>query len=175
MDLVRTLLAKWDRIPARKLLWANLALGLLVGLSHGGALLAARAKPTPGAEEILSMVPYTLPLAALVALSAAFGLLQRTRELHMLAFHGLIFFVCALAELAWGVSLIVVGIPAVNFAWSVGLFTASIAYAVFLFSRYAVPVGLRSMPALYYAPVLAIGVAVPVDLGVFLRFTRDFF
>jgi hypothetical protein len=175
MDLVRTLLAKWDRIPARKLLWANLALGLLVGLAHGGALLAARAKPTPGSEELLSTVTYTIPLAALVALTAAFGLVRRTRELHVLTLHGLIFFAGALAELIWGFSLFASGIPEGSFAWSVGLFTASIAYASFLFSRYAVPVRVRSTPAFYYSPALAIALAAPIDLGVFLRFARDFF
>jgi hypothetical protein len=175
MNLVRTLLAKWDSVPGRTLLWANLALGLFAGLTNGGALIAALAKPTPGSEGVLSEVVYILPLAGVVALSAAFGLVQRTRERQVLALQGLVFIAGAAAELIWALSLLIGGIPAGNFVWSVGFFTASIAYAAFLLSRYVVPIGLRSMPAFYYAPAFALAAAAPVDLGVFVRVARNFF
>jgi fructose-specific phosphotransferase system IIC component len=66
--------------------------------------------------------------------------------------------------------LLIHGIPSGNFAWSVGLFTVTAAYAVYIFSRYTVPARLRSKPAIFYLPLLTLGVAAVVDVGVFVRF-----
>ena len=73
---MRTLLAKVDSVPERVLLWINAALACLIGLAHGGALAITYAKPTPGAEGIRQLASVSLPVAALIALTAAVALVR---------------------------------------------------------------------------------------------------
>lgn len=171
--LLRSLLAKIDAWPPRVLLWVNLALAGFIALAHGGALLAIHAHPMPGAPDIERLAMVSLPLAGVVLGSAVLGLaVTRTQRL-VLAFHGVVFLAAATLEVAWGISLLVHGIPAGSFSWSVGLFSVSVAYAVIVFSRFTVPVRFRmSFPA-YYSPALTLAVAVPIDIGAIIRFTHE--
>ena len=69
-----SLLEKANAINPRIFLWTNLGLAGLIALSHGGALLLVRAKPTLDAGPIESIAIISLPLAGLIALSAAIAL-----------------------------------------------------------------------------------------------------
>jgi hypothetical protein len=168
--LLRTLLGKADTLPLRLFLWIDLGLAGFVALAHGGALLLVRAHPTADAAQIESIATISLPLSALIALSAVIGLAAvRTRKI-VLSLHGIVFSVAAMIELVWGLSLILGGIPKGNFSWGAGMFSASICYAAFVFSRFCFPERLRAIAAIYYAPAIALGIAVPIDFGVFFRF-----
>ena len=165
---MRTLLAKVDSVPERVLLWINTALACLIGLAHGGALAITYAKPTPGAEGIRQLPSVSLPVAALIALTAAVALVQSDLRRVALAAHGWALVAAAAGTLVWAISLLVRGFPEGNFSWSPGLMSVLVCYSVFVASRYGVPSQVRGRPAFFYAPVAALGIALPIDLGVFV-------
>ena len=169
----RSLLLKADTLKPRVFLWINLGLSAFVALAHGGALLAVRANPTPDAAAIESTAAISLPLAGLVGCAAAAALLWRRLQSLTLGFHGIVLAGAAMVELAWGVSLLINGIPVGNFSWSVGLFSASVSYSVLVLSRFSAPAQFRSSAAVYFSPAVALAVAVPIDIGVFVRFTQQ--
>ena len=136
-------------------------------------MLAVRAHPTPDARDIERFAMVSLPLAALIILSSALGLALAKAQRLALAVHGAAFLAAAVAEFSWGISLLFQGIPAGNFSWSVGLFSISVAYAVFVFSRFTVLSRFRAVPSIYFSPALALAAAVPVDIGVIVRFTYE--
>jgi hypothetical protein len=170
---LRSLLAKTDAWPPRVLLWVDLVIAGFVALAHGGALLAIRAHPTPDAPDIESLAMVSLPLAGLLLGSAVLGLAVAKVQRPVLALHGVVFLAAAIVEVVWGINLLVHGIPSGNFSWSVGLFSVSVVYAVFVFSRFTVSARLRASLPIYYSPVLALAVAVPIDIGVLVRFTHE--
>jgi hypothetical protein len=168
--LLRSLLIKADAWSPRALLWVNIVLAGFVTVAHGGALLVANAQGSPDIAEIRSLAAVSLPLAALVLACSVLGLASLRLRLAALALQGAVFVFAVAPQLLWGVELLVHGIPLGNFAWSVGLFTVTAAYAVYVFSRYTVPARLRTKAAIYYSPLLTLGVAAVVDVGVFVRF-----
>lgn len=170
---LRSVLARADAWSPRKLLWVSLALAALVGFAHGGALLALRAHPTPEAADVERLTMVSLPLVAIVLVSALAGLALSKLQRPVLALHGVLFLAAASYEVVWGAGILIRGIPAGNFSWSVGLFSLSVAYAAFVFSRFSVPAGLRATPSFYFLPVLALAIAVPIDLGVMGRFAYE--
>jgi hypothetical protein len=167
--LLRSLLEKADAIAPRKFLWINLGLAALIGLAHGGALLAVRAKPTPDAAAIESLATISLPLAGLVALFSVVALLLRRLQPVSLALQGLILAASAVAGLVWGLGILLRGTHEGNFSWSPGLFSASVCYGVFMLSRFGVPALARASAVAYFAPAVAVVLAVPIDIGVFIR------
>ena len=90
-----------------------------------------------------------------------------------MAAHGWVLFVGGIAALAWAASLLVRGIPQGNFAWSPGLLSVLVCYSVFVVSRYGMPPALRTQPGCFYAPLVALAIAIPVDLGVFVTFVGE--
>jgi len=166
---LRTLLTKIDTLRPKVFLWANLGLSAFVALAHGGALLAVRAKPIPDAGAIERIAAVSLPLAGLIGCSAAAALFWKPLQSLTLGFHGIVLAAAAMFELAWGVSLVLNGVPAGNFSWSVGLFSASVCYSALVLSRFSVPTQYRSSALVYFIPVVALAIAVPLDIGVFVR------
>jgi len=167
---LRALLTKIDSIPERVLLWIHLALACLVGVAHGGALAITYAKPTADDENIRHLASVSLPTAGLIVLTAVIALLRPSLRRQTLAAHGWILLVGGIAALTWAASLLVRGIPQDNFSWSPGLLSVFVAYSVFVVSRYGVPLALRNQPGGFYAPLVALVIALPIDLGVFVTF-----
>jgi hypothetical protein len=166
-------LAKADAMSERKLLLINVALACFVALAHGGALAITYTKPTPDAEGIRHLASISLPIAALVILSAAVALFSPGSRRTVLSLHGLVFAASSVLMLLWGLGLLVNGIPEGNFSWSVGLFSLWVAYSVFVLSRFTLPSYLRSQPVVFYAPVAALLIAAVIDIGVFLRLMNE--
>ena len=166
-------LTKADAMSERKLLLINVALACFVALAHGGALAITYTKPTPDAEGIRQLASISLPIAALVILSAAVALFNPSSRRTVLSLHGLVFAASAILMLLWGLGLLVNGIPDGNFSWSVGLFSLWVAYSAFVFCRFTLPSYLRSHPVVFYAPVAALLIAAVVDIGVFLRLMNE--
>jgi hypothetical protein len=166
-------LAKADAVSESRLLLINVGLACLVAIAHGGALAITLTKPTPDAEGIRQLATISLPIAALVILSAAVALVSSRSRRTVLRLHGVVFVGSAVAMLVWGLGLLIYGIPEGNFSWSVGLFSLWVAYSVFVFCRFTLPSNLRSHPAVFYAPVTAILAAAVVDIGVFLRLMSE--
>ncbi len=94
---LRGFVNKVDGVPDRALLWANAALGCLVGLAHGGALAITYAKPTPDADSIRQLASISLPLAAVIVLTSVTALGRVGFRRPVLAIHGLIFAVAGVA------------------------------------------------------------------------------
>ena len=170
---LRALLNRLDGASERLLLWTNLGLAAFVVLSHGGALAITYAKATPEADAIRSIAALTLPIATLVILTAAAALIRADWRRLVLAIHGSALAVSAIALLLWAAGIVLRGIPQGNFSWGVGLMTAWVAYSFFVLSRYSLPSGLRNRAAFFYAPAAALVVALPVDIGVFVRLIAE--
>lgn len=166
-------LAKADAMSERKLLLINLALACFVALAHGGALAITYTRPTPDAEGIRQLATISLPIAALVILSAAVALFSPGPRRTVLSVHGLVLAVSAVLMLLWGLQLLVNGIPDGNFSWSAGLFTLWVAYSAFVFCRFTLPSHLRRHPVAFHAPVAALLIAAVVDIGVLLRIMSE--
>ncbi|MBL8523547.1 MAG: hypothetical protein JNN20_07660 [Betaproteobacteria bacterium] len=170
----KALLSKLGSFPDRKFVWINLVVSGLITLAHGGALIAFRAANDNGADMgLLSMVYISIPLSCLVFCAACIALIRSNLTAAVLALHGVVFFVAAIALLVWATQILIVGMPAGNFSWSVGLLTASVFYSVFLFVRYSLPVKVRERPVVALAPLLFLFVSIPVDIGVLLAMFRD--
>jgi hypothetical protein len=166
-------LAKADAVSERKFLWVNVGLACFVALAHGGALAITYAKPTPDAEGIRQLASISLPIAALVIVTAAYALFSSSSRRAVLGLHGIVFAASAVGMLLWGLGLLLNGIPEGNFSWSVGLFSLWIAYSVFVLSRFTLPSHLRSHPVIFYAPMAALLGAAVIDIGVFIRLTNE--
>ena len=69
-----------ESFPERRLLWINLGIAFLVLVAHGGALALSISTPTPQAEGIRQFATFSLPIAGLVILSAAAGLISPDRR-----------------------------------------------------------------------------------------------
>ena len=166
---LRALVNKVDGVSERALLWTNVALSCFVGLAHGGALAITYAKPTPDADAIRQLASISLPLAAVVLLTSVAGLARVDFRRPALAIHGLIFAAAAVVTLLWALSILVRGLPEGRFVWSVGMMTALLVYGFFVASRYSVPKPFREHVAVFYAPLLALVVSLPIDVAVFVK------
>jgi len=170
---LRTLLGKADGVPEKGLLWANIGLACLVALAHGGALAITYAKPTPDAEDIRQLAMFSLPIAAVVIVTAVAALIRVDLRRWVLGVHGFVLASSAAWGLLWALSILLEGIPKGNFRWSVGWLSAWVAYSVFVLCRFSLPPRLRAQPAVFYAPAIALVVAAAVDVGVFLRLADE--
>jgi hypothetical protein len=166
---LRAFVNKVDGVSERTLLWANLALGCLVGLAHGSALAVTYVKPTPDAGSIRQLASISLPLAAAIVLTSAAALFRVDFRRPALAIHGLIFAAAAVVTLLWAMSILAWGPPRGRFVWSVGMMTALVAYSFFVASRYSMPRSFREHGAVFYAPLLALAVSLPIDVAVFVK------
>jgi hypothetical protein len=158
-----------ESFPERRLLWINLGIAFLVLVAHGGALALSISTPTPQAEGIRQFATFSLPIAGLVILSAAAGLISPDRRPRVLALHGLLLATGALSGLGWAATLVVTGIPKVNFSWQPGLLSASVWYAFLILCRFSLPDHLKTLPSVRYLPTFAFVLTLPADIGVFLR------
>ena len=164
---MRAFLAKIDELPDQLLLFGSAGLAGFVMVAHGGALLVRHLAPPDQATMALTIARYSLPLAAIVLATAALAILKPDWRTRVLAVHAVILVVASFAFLVWAGTLLLRGIPEGNFAWTPGFLTAWVWYSFYLLRRCALPSGWR---AALYLPVVAAGIALPVDLGVLVRF-----
>ena len=165
----RSVLVRLNDAAPRKLLIANLCIALLVGLSNGGAVIIGGRVPglTQGMRE--AALYYVVPGSFIVALSALFGLACRTCRERILAIHGLVLF-AGLCAMAWWVLVLVIhGLPTRSFGWTPGLLEASAGYATFLLCRYSLPEAIRIRESVFYLPIVAGLLMIPLDIGAIVR------
>jgi hypothetical protein len=167
---LRTWLDKAYSPTERKLLWINLVIACLVAVAHGGALWLAISTNRPDLGQFRPLAMVSVPIAALVILSAVAGLMRPESRPRVLAMHGLVLVVGALVLLGWAVTLLVGGFPKGNFSWSPGLMSASVFYAFLVFCRFTLSARIKALPGVYWVPLVALLLAVPVDIGVVIRF-----
>ena len=163
-----------DKLPESFFLALNAAAGAFILLAHGGALLLVLngkvAVPTAHREMIRSMVPFTLPAAALVAIGSLVGFASIGARRIVLSCQAGILCLSSVILLGWAASMAVKGIPPGNFAWTPGMLTGWVAYSLLLCSRFAAPGAWRRQGVVRYMPLLGTIVALPIDLAVFVRF-----
>jgi hypothetical protein len=163
-----------ERIPEPALLVLNAAMGGFVLVAHGGALLlmlSGKVPVPPGyAAMVHTIVPFTLPVAALVVVGSALGALSSRVRSFVLCFQAIVLFGGGIALLGWATGLVFNGIPPGNFAWTPGFLTGWVAYSAFLCSRFAVRPEWKQFAAVRYWPIICAVGALPVDVGVLVRF-----
>jgi len=169
-DFLQSLVAKADAWPSKTLLQTNLVLAALVAFAHSIALLGARTHPPLQGSDVEHIATISLPLVALVLLTALLALARPPVRSGVLYLHGALLLVAAIAMFAWGIGLLIHGITGgERFTWRAGMFTMFIGYAVYVFTRYTLPAGFRSYSAVYFLPLIALVLAGIVDLGVLFR------
>jgi len=166
---LRTLVGKLDGIPEHVLLWVNVGLACFIVIAHGGALAITYSKPTPNAEEIRQLAMLSLPIATIVIVTAAAALIRASLRGRVLGVHGFVLAASAIAEFLWALGILLSGIPEGRFSWSVGFLSASVWYSFFVLCRFSLPDGVRNHAAILYAPLVALVIALPIDVGVFIR------
>jgi hypothetical protein len=166
---IRNLLGKADGVPGKRLLYVNGGLACLVAISHGGALALTYSKPSPDNEGIRQLglgvptscigdAPYrgrSFDTNCSRAQSPRIACRGCRREQHDTAAVGSARS-CERHTL-WELQL--VG----------GLAKLTVAYSLFLISRFTLPISLRIRPLVFYAPVIGLVIAAPIDVGVFIR------
>lgn len=167
------LLSKADGIPEKRLLWINAGVAFLIVVSHGSALAITHSKPSLNDEGIRQLAMISLPLAAVMIVSATAALVRAELSRRVLAIHGIVLAAGGVAALLWAATILVRGIPKVNFSWSPGLLSVSVAYSIFLLSRFSLPTRIRARTEVIYAPVAALAVAAMIDIGVFVRLLAE--
>jgi hypothetical protein len=98
-------------VPDIYLVWVNITLAGFVTLSHGGALLVALSKDSPQLDEIRALAMLSLPLCALVLVSAVAGLLHRGWMRRVLMVHSGVVVLSAVVLILWSLKLLFMGIP----------------------------------------------------------------
>jgi hypothetical protein len=166
---LRALLNRVDAVAERVLLWVNMGLGCLVALSHGGALAITYAQPTADAGYIRLLATISLPVAAVIVVTSAIALVRADFRGLALNVHGVAFAVAAVVMLLWAASILIWGTPEGNFVWSAGMMSVLVCYAAFVASRYSVPRHFRQHAAIFYAPLVAFAIAVPIDVAVLVK------
>jgi len=111
IEALRTLLGKAAGIPEKGLLWVNVGLACLVAVAHGGALAITHAKPSPDAEGIRQLAMFSLPITAVVIVTAAAALFRINLRHWVLSVHGFVLAGSAAAALLWALSIFLEGIP----------------------------------------------------------------
>jgi hypothetical protein len=164
---VRALLAKIDQLPDQLLLFGSAGLAGFVMVAHGGALLVRHLAPPDQAATAVSIARYSLPVAGMMLATAALAMLKPDWRTSVLAVHAVILVVSSFALFVWAGTLLLRGIPEGNFAWTPGFLTAWVWYSFYLLRRYTLP---SRWSGTVYLPVVAAGIALPVDLGVLVRF-----
>ena len=173
MRILETINDHLEKIPEKALLGANAAFGGLVLLAHGGALLIVRSGkfplPPDYASTVSTLVPYTLPIAALMVIGSIIALIRPTASRVIFPFQAVVLLISGVAALGWSGSIAVKGIPGGSFSWTPGILTGWMFYSIFLFGRYVLPSTWRTGAIVKYAPFLGLMLALPIDLAVFLR------
>jgi hypothetical protein len=170
VKLSRTL-DQLEQLPERLILVVNGVLGAFVALAHGGALVLIQAgvpAPLEYVESVRQLVPYTLPIAAVVVLSTGLGLLFPRLKRVVLIGQAIVLCGGTAALLSWALKVAAWGIPEGNFAWTPGLLTVLAAYSAYLTARFVLRAKWQ-LRQLRYAPVVAAVLVIPVDIAVFLR------
>jgi hypothetical protein len=80
-----------------------------------------------------------------------------------------LFAAAGVVTVLWAISILIRGMPDGKFVWSVGMMSALVAYAFFVASRYSIPKRLRARAIVFYAPLLALGISIPIDAAVFVK------
>ncbi len=167
---LEAMLAKLDAASPRVFLYANLVIAAFVLLGHGMTLLVLHLRPSISQPEgMIGMTMVSLPVASIVMMSSVAALLVERARAGVLAFHGASLMLGALAMLAFALHVVLWGMSGGNFSWTPGLFSLGIAYAVFVFTRYTVPVSWRTKPAITFAPVWSLAIAFLVEVSIFVR------
>lgn len=165
----KALLTRFEAMSGRVFLVVNALLASLVGLAHGGALLISLSKPTPHAEEIRQLSMFSLPLSFLILVSAMAAFVRPGLIHSVLRVHGAVIAVSAVALLLWAITILVGELPSERFIWTTGLLTAWAVYSAFVLTRHTLPQGSGSNIAVYYSPIIALVVVLPLDVGVSFR------
>jgi hypothetical protein len=167
---LRLVLARLNDVPARKLIIANVWIGLLAGASNGLAATFGRDIPGFSEEWKAAILYWVVPGSSIIALSGIVGLRCVPCRSRILGIHGIILLagVCTLVYLVLG--WVLHGIPKGSFRWTPGLLEASAGYATYLFCRFSLPEGARLEGGIYYLPVFAVALMIPLDIGVLARF-----
>jgi hypothetical protein len=165
-----------DRILSRAygmseacVLWVNVVLALFVTLAHGGALIAAESRSSPELGDIRAVAMFSLPLCAVILISALAVLAYKPWARQVLALHAVIASLSAAGFFLWAITLLLRGFPEGNFVWTVGILSAWVGYATVLALRFLLARTSSALSAVYYVPALAFLVALAVDIGVLLR------
>lgn len=166
----RSLLVRLDNVPARKLLIANVLIALLAGVPIGWVATFGRDAPGLSEEMKTAIFYFLLPGSSSVALSGIVGLFCESCRPRILGIHGIILLAGVCSLVYWVLDWVLHGIPTGSFGWTPGFLEASVGYATYLFCRYSLPERFRLEGRIYYLPVLAAALMIPLDIGVLVRF-----
>jgi hypothetical protein len=169
---LRNLLASLNSVAPLRFLVADIGIACFFGLPYCAALFIAPQVP-PWDTRLRAISLYGIvPASLLVILTAVVGLAWNAGRTRILALHGTVFLIGVAALVFWTLDLVIEGIPRGAFGWTPGLLEASVGYALFLICRFVLPASLRTDPRIYYVPIFGAFLAIPLDIGVMVRFAQ---
>jgi hypothetical protein len=149
------------------LIYINLALGVLVALSNGGALavtLAGKAAQLEGKQFEIAM---WLALGLVLVGASIVGIFQRRKKEQMLKMQALIINLLCVMLSVWGLTLVLGRHVESRTIWSLGYLTVVAVYATYLIVRAFAETRFRTLRL--YALVLFLPACILVDVATYLR------
>jgi hypothetical protein len=162
-------LAAWDKANPKTFVTVNFVIGLLIALSNSIVLFTDGRGIPP---TILAVARYvTLPISALLALSALIGLAQPDFRRGVLRLHGLLLLAAAILLVTWMAEISRDGLPPHTvFSWSPGLAELAVCYATFIFTRFTLRAEAQQNAVIFYLPAWVLLPVIALDVGVLVRF-----
>jgi hypothetical protein len=167
--IVERLLNRAYAMSEARVLLINVALAVFVSMAHGGALVVAQSQASPQLGEIGALAKVSLPLCGVVIFSTLAILVRRSLLPRVLAVHAVVLAVSALWLFVDALDVLLFGVPDGDFVWSVGLFSAWIAYATVVVLRFLGARAPATLDRVHFVPAYALLLAMVVDFGVLLR------
>jgi hypothetical protein len=169
---LRTVLVSMYSTSPRKLLIANLVIALLIGASNGLGVMLGHGMPGLTAEMEAAIVMFVLPGTAAVILTGLIGLIFNSSRQWVLSIHAIVLGIGAATLWVWALELVLTGLPEGSFSWTPGFLEVAAGYAALLICRFNLPEKLRENGRIYYTPIVVALLAVPIDIGIFVRFVE---
>lgn len=118
---------------------------------------------------ITGMLLLSFALAALVMLSCMVAMIWKEFRNAVLQFHSLAFGIAGVHLLAWAVTVLIQGTPEDTVSWFFGLMTMYLTYSMYLLRRTMLSGLVPHVFVVRYLHVLALAVALCLDIGLFLK------
>ena len=169
MSRLRAGLLWLDTLDERAFVAVDLALGLFIGVAHGGALALALTGLAPPFVPFAPLLIGSLVLALLVIVSGGIALLAPAKRPPVLRAHAVALSVMATAVLIASAYWVVNGLPSGRFAWTPGILTGICVDPFFLLRRFVLSARSSGSPALADLPIWIGLLAIAAEVGIGVR------
>lgn len=157
-------------MKTRSMLVANLAIGLLVLIAHGGAYLLIKPSDALNLQSAVSWLPISIFASLGIIISSAFAIRVTSSATNILLVQCAVFSIGGLILGYWAISLLLQPPNSdARFSWGVGIFTALMTYATYLFRQVYLQNLIERSSIVKNIHIIVGSMAFLVDIAVFMK------